>query len=729
MTDEELANYLKNLKEEVELKKESIKLTQEMKQSTSDYVQALKDLNEEKAKGSAADQTKIDLHQAKIDNYEDLGRKLDGVTEKLRNHADAQNLAKAQGKGLADSITSLIGVTTDYEKSLIGSISAVFKGIDATGEHGAATKEFTETLTKNFTKLNIGISILNKVAETTGLLVFATDSALVSFNRSTGAASTYRDNIISLNNSLFLSGVTMQDAADAQASMVTNITDFNKMSPTSQDNLLKTTSLLAEMGVSLDTSTSNFQFMTKSMGISGPAAEQSLRDLFTLATDLKMPPQEVAANFAAAQPYLSAFGKSGTTVFKDMQIASRESGIAVDRFISIIEKFDTFEGAAESAGKLNALLGGPFLNSMEMVMATDPTERMRMLSDGLNSAGQSFDDMTYYQRKSIAAAAGLKDVNELALVMSGSFESLGEEVALSAAEIEDLAEQQKKFSDIKQDLTELAMSFAIAAEPLLGVIKSIIGAMESAISKVNKWTEEWSGFSRGFGLIATSIASVLTLVGMMGGTFGAAAAAAAAAIGAVVPAIAGAGAALGGAALGFASFALGVLAVATALFFVAAAIGNIASGFSLMALSLHSAKLSISELTGLLSGDSATTALTNLKGLTSEMESFAAAASKLDKIQNLKALTSMTLRPVATTTPSAVAAIPTQDNLIARATATIQTQNQATKGVGELAKKEAQPMQINVAVQLDGRTLGESVVKLMSDRSRDDRTSKLTTGP
>ena len=714
---------------EIADKKELIRLTQQLKEDSGDYVAALRLLNEEKAKGAAADADLIKYVSVIIKDYEELSASLDAATKKQKDLADAQNLAIAQGKGLADSITSLVGVTTNYEKSLIGSISAVMSGISATEKHGAATKEFTDTLTKNFTKLTIGISILNKVAETTGLLVFATDSALVSFNRSTGAASTYRDGIMSLNNSLFLSGVTAQDAADSYVSMVTNITDFNRMSEGSQKSLSKTTSLLAEMGVSLDTTTSNFQFMTKSMGISSPAAEQSLRDLFTLATDLKMPPQEVAANFAAAQPYLSAFGKSGTTVFKDMQIASRESSIAVERFISIIEKFDTFEGAAESAGKLNALLGGPFLNSMEMVMATDPTERMRMLSDGLNSAGQSFDDMTYYQRKSIAAAAGLKDVNELALVMSGSFESLGEEVALSAAEIEDLAEQQKKFSDIKQDLTELAMSFAIAAEPLLGVIKSIIGAMESAISKVNKWTEEWSGFSRGFGLIATSIASVLTLVGMMGGTFGAAATAAAAAVGLIAPAAAGAGAALGGAALGFGSFALGVLAVASALYVVAVAIGNIASGFSLMALSLHSAQLSISELTGLLSGSAASTALTNLKGLTSEMELFATAASKLDDIKNLKALTSMTLRPVATTTPSAVAAIPTQDNLIARATATIQTQNQATKGVGELAKKETQPIQINVAVQLDGRTLGESVVKFMSDRSRDDRTSKLTTGP
>ena len=38
----------------------------------------------------------------------------------------------------------------------------------------------------------------------------------------------------------------------------------------------------------------------------------------------------------------------------------------------IVEKFDKFDSAAESVGKLNALLGGPYLNTLELVAETDP---------------------------------------------------------------------------------------------------------------------------------------------------------------------------------------------------------------------------------------------------------------------------------------------------------------------------------------------------------------------
>ena len=39
-------------------------------------------------------------------------------------------------------------------------------------------------------------------------------------------------------------------------------------------------------------------------------------------------------------------------------------------------KFDTFEGAADQAGKLNAALGGNFVNAMDLMMATNPAERL-----------------------------------------------------------------------------------------------------------------------------------------------------------------------------------------------------------------------------------------------------------------------------------------------------------------------------------------------------------------
>ena len=93
---------------------------------------------------------------------------------------------------------------------------------------------------------------------------------------------------------------------------------------------------------------------------------------------------------------LAKLGDNGVEAFSELSRISKITGMEMNKLLAVTDKFDTFEGAAESVGKLNALLGGPFLNSMEMVMETDPTERMKKLSDGLRDSGKSFDQMSYY---------------------------------------------------------------------------------------------------------------------------------------------------------------------------------------------------------------------------------------------------------------------------------------------------------------------------------------------
>jgi hypothetical protein len=57
------------------------------------------------------------------------------------------------------------------------------------------------------------------------------------------------------------------------------------------------------------------------------------------------------------------------------------TGMSMESILSITNKFDTFEGAAEMAGKLNAALGGNFVNAMDLMMATNPAERFEMIRE------------------------------------------------------------------------------------------------------------------------------------------------------------------------------------------------------------------------------------------------------------------------------------------------------------------------------------------------------------
>jgi hypothetical protein len=102
------------------------------------------------------------------------------------------------------------------------------------------------------------------------------------------------------------------------------------------------------------------------------------------------------------------------------------------------EQLDTFEGAANAAGDLNAMLGGPFLNSVELLNATE-SERVMMLKDTLDLQGRSFDEMSRFERKGIAKSLGMS-VNELGKFMNAS-----------ASEMQSLMDEAAKEPELTQE--------------------------------------------------------------------------------------------------------------------------------------------------------------------------------------------------------------------------------------------------------------------------------------
>jgi len=410
--------------------------------------------------------------EANAELIEGLKKKHANLSKKLRDTSKAQSefsealqLAQEQGRATAKGLGALIGLNESYETSMLGSVSAILKG-------GEAQKKFRDQMGKTFSAQNIGYSMLQKITQATIKLAYEQDTALVSFNKQTGAARLYKNELLDLESSMFRHGITSADAAEALGGLVRTVHGLRTMSQASRTELVETTGILQELGISADTTGANVHFMTRALGMSVAESTKYQRELLVLAQQIGMPPAEMAEGFKSAQPKLAAFGKDAGRVFKKLATAARASGIEIQQMLAIVEQFDTFEGAATSVGKLNAILGGPFLNSMEMVMQTDPTERMRMLSGALNKAGKSFDQLTYYEKKSIAAAAGLSDVNELALVMAGNFEGVAGGAQKSQAEIEQLAAQTKEMNDIGEELNQVIRMFAVEMRPVIGWLKS-----------------------------------------------------------------------------------------------------------------------------------------------------------------------------------------------------------------------------------------------------------------
>ena len=337
---------------------------------------------------------------------------------------------------------------------------------------------FGKKMKELLTVKNLAAAGITKVVEATVALAIEQDAAAVAFNKATGQAGAYNAQIAGLERSMFNAGVTSADAGQAFADLFTTVTDFSNMSESTQMDLAKTTALLNELGVSSSESAQSIQFLTKVMGQSTGQAAAQTREIFAFAQELGVSAAGMSADFIKMQPQIAALGDTGVQAFKDLQAQAKATGMSFDSLLSITAKFDTFASAADQVGKLNAVMGGPFLNTLEMVAETDPAERMRKLSEGINASGLSFDQMSYYQKKAMTSAAGLNSEMELAMLMSGKLESARGPVK-TQADFEKLADQTKEFNTIMDEMKQFAMSLAVSLGPVVSAIKFIVDGLSS----------------------------------------------------------------------------------------------------------------------------------------------------------------------------------------------------------------------------------------------------------
>ena len=148
----------------------------------------------------------------------------------------------------------------------------------------------------------------------------------------------------------------------------------------------------------------------------------------------------------------------------------------MQKLLTMTDKFDTFEGAAEQAGKLNAALGMNAVNAMDLLMETDPAARFDQIRSSILDAGLSFDSMSYYQRKFFTESLGLDSVGDLAAVMRGDMEGLGGEIGKTAQDYEKMAERAKNVATIKEKLIALVMRLIPVFMPLIDSLDKTLTA-------------------------------------------------------------------------------------------------------------------------------------------------------------------------------------------------------------------------------------------------------------
>ena len=304
-------------------------------------------------------------------------------------------------------------------------------------------------------------------------LAFAMFDAENQFRKATGASQEFASSMMDTFHTTKQYGVSIEEASAAHTALFNTYTDFTFQNEEVRQSLGQTIAVLGKLGVSAENAAKSVQFMTKAMGILPDQADEALLGLKEFAVEIGVAPSRITEGFAGATTQLSKFGNEGMKAFKGVAIQSKLTGMEIPKILALVEKFDTFEGAAEQAGMLNAALGGNFVNAMDLMMEEDPAARFDMIRDAISQTGLSFNEMSYQQRLFYTEALKLGDVSELALVMSGRTDLLGDSMNQTEEDFQKAAEEALEYATAQEQLKALLVTLVPVIDSLVKGLRGI----------------------------------------------------------------------------------------------------------------------------------------------------------------------------------------------------------------------------------------------------------------
>ena len=310
------------------------------------------------------------------------------------------------------------------------------------------------------------------------------DQSLAEFRRGTGLSPEFESSITDVRQEMVHLGATTRDIVDQFNMLAAANSAFVFQNARVRESLQKTTAAMAVAYDAEQEFAAAIGFSMTAMAESPKQAEKTALGLAKFAKDIKASPKEMMEDYASLGPRLAAWGKNATKVFKETAAAAKALNIESAALLDIAGQFDTFDEAAGHVGQLNAMLGGDYFDTVEMVNASE-SERIEMLMEGVRATGKSWDSLGRFERKAIATAAGITDMAE-ANKMFGQgldvYKELQEQVNNTAMSYNDLSDAARENMSIQEKQAAIQKSLAVSLEPFMDIANSVLGVIQSLAS-------------------------------------------------------------------------------------------------------------------------------------------------------------------------------------------------------------------------------------------------------
>jgi len=370
-----------------------------------------------------------------------------------RNYAiKLQNLE--QTNKIMDSIGVKIGLQTSGFGATVKNVRKLHRKLVET--HGTIlampilAKRFASSIMTMLHPLNIVETLMRNIWVETWEMFVRSSKAIATMNGRIGDTGTVAK--AAGKAVRFSMGVEIEEAAQAAAGLAGSLTSLTSMSRQTQTGLIGIAAELERVSIGAGQSGDGITFLTRAMGKSAKTSAHQWKMMAVQAQAFGKLPDQFSSDFISATKVLTAHGPKMMKVFFDLESVAKASGIAFDKLLSITAKFDTFDSAATAVGNLNALLGGDYLNTLEMMNMTEG-ERVKALKSSLEMAGKNFDQMERFERKAIAESLAM-DEAELAQMMNMS----NREARKAKREAKQKAKDQKAYNKMIKQTVDIMKS-------------------------------------------------------------------------------------------------------------------------------------------------------------------------------------------------------------------------------------------------------------------------------
>ena len=200
----------------------------------------------------------------------------------------------------------------------------------------------------------------------------------------------------------------IKEGAEATDELTQNLRSFVMASKDQQAELSQQAALFKALGVQVSDFTSVIDSARLAFQMSSADAANLSRQIAEVGNATGVGMGKAMANFKSAQQSMAYDSGKLMQTFRSLQLTSAQTGIGFDKLASSFgDTMDTFEGSANKAGSLNAILGKSVFNSIEFLGQSE-AERIETIVKGIKeNVDMQALGKNKFQLKAISKGLGL----------------------------------------------------------------------------------------------------------------------------------------------------------------------------------------------------------------------------------------------------------------------------------------------------------------------------------